>query len=609
MAETLLLHVRNAMVTFGRKPLFENLEFGILEGDKIALIGKNGAGKSTLMNIITGARTLDDGERWQLEGATIGYLQQEIPTKVGQTVRDFVKSTVRENEDREVVDYRIDAVLHPLDLEPEATMDTLSGGQLRRAALARALVESPDILLLDEPTNHLDLEIIEWLENYLRGFKGAVVCVSHDRAFLSAMSDKVFWLDRGRMRVCPKGFKDFEDWQTAMIEQEGRELRNRSKFVEMEEEWASRGVPARRKRNQKRLEMMRVERSKLKADLSSYRRMLATIEITPPDMEPGAKIISEFTKVSKAFDTKIILEKFSLRVLRGDRIGVLGRNGSGKSTFLKMLVGDMPPDAGTIKRARDLNLTYFDQARKELNPEWSMWRTLLPNGGDYIDVMGKSRHVCGYLKDFLFDPADALQAVGSLSGGQKNRLLLAKTLANPGNFLILDEPTNDLDMETLDMLEEILSAYNGTLIVVSHDRDFLDQTVSKIIAFEGDGKIDFCIGGYTDYLEMKRAQKAPPVKKEPKAKAVVEAATPKAAPKKLTFKLQFELDNLPNKIQALEDEITSLTLKLQDNNFYMEDKDGFAQATRHLERAKKSLSETLARWVALEDMASGAEAS
>jgi len=609
MAETLLLHVRNAMVTFGRKPLFENLEFGILEGDKIALIGKNGAGKSTLMNIITGARTLDDGERWQLEGATIGYLQQEIPTKVGQTVRDFVKSSVRENEDREVVDYRIDAVLHPLDLDPEATMDTLSGGQLRRAALARALVESPDILLLDEPTNHLDLEIIEWLENYLRGFKGAVVCVSHDRAFLSAMSDKVFWLDRGRMRVCPKGFKDFEDWQTAMIEQEGRELRNRSKFVEMEEEWASRGVPARRKRNQKRLEMMRVERSKLKADLSSYRRMLATIEITPPDMEPGAKIISEFTKVSKAFDTKIILEKFSLRVLRGDRIGVLGRNGSGKSTFLKMLVGDMPPDSGTIKRARDLNLTYFDQARKELNPEWSMWRTLLPNGGDYIDVMGKSRHVCGYLKDFLFDPADALQAVGSLSGGQKNRLLLAKTLANPGNFLILDEPTNDLDMETLDMLEEILSAYNGTLIVVSHDRDFLDQTVSKIIAFEGNGKIDFCIGGYTDYLEMKRAQKAPPVKKEPKAKAVVEAAAPKAAPKKLTFKLQFELDNLPNKIQALEDEITSLTLKLQDNNFYMEDKDGFAQATRHLERAKKSLSETLARWVALEDMASGVEAS
>jgi ATP-binding cassette subfamily F protein uup len=254
MPETLLLHVRDALVTFGKKPLFEDMEFSILEGDKIALVGKNGAGKTTLMNLITGARQLDDGTRWQLEGTTIGYLQQEIAVKRGQTIRGFVKEHVKANEETEAVDYRIDAVLHPLDLDPDATMDTLSGGQLRRAALGRALVENPDILLLDEPTNHLDLDIIEWLENYLRGFKGAVVCVSHDRAFLSAMSDKVFWLDRGRMRVCPKGFKDFEDWQTMMIEQEGREIKNRQKWLEMEVEWASRGVPARRKRNQKRLE-------------------------------------------------------------------------------------------------------------------------------------------------------------------------------------------------------------------------------------------------------------------------------------------------------------------------------------------------------------------
>ncbi|MBU6236085.1 MAG: ATP-binding cassette domain-containing protein, partial [Alphaproteobacteria bacterium] len=474
MPETLLLHVRDALVTFGKKPLFEGMEFSILEGDKIALVGKNGAGKTTLMNLITGARQLDDGTRWQLEGSTIGYLQQEVPVKKGQTIREFVKEHVRVTDEAEAVDYRVDAVLHPLDLDPDTTMDTLSGGQLRRAALGRALVESPDILLLDEPTNHLDLDIIEWLENYLRGFKGAVVCVSHDRAFLAAMSDKVFWLDRGRMRVCPKGFKDFEDWQTMMIEQESRELKNRQKWLEMEEEWASRGVPARRKRNQKRLETMRSERAKLKADVSSFKRMMAKIEITPPELEAGSKIISEFTKVYKSFGDKKILESFSLRILRGDRIGVLGRNGSGKTTFLKMLVGEMEPDAGTIKRARDLNVSYFDQARKDLRHDWSLWRNLLPNGGDYIDVMGKTRHVCGYLKDFLFDPAQATQAAGSLSGGQKNRLMLAKVLANPGNLLILDEPTNDLDMETLDMLEEILSAYTGTLIVVSHDRDFLD---------------------------------------------------------------------------------------------------------------------------------------
>lgn len=599
MPEKLLLHVRDALVTFGKKPLFESLEFSILEGDKIALVGKNGAGKTTLMNIITGSRHLDDGERWQLDGTVVGYLQQEITPKAGQTVRDFVKEHIRADEEVEAVDYRIDAVLHPLELSPDDRMDVLSGGQLRRAALARALVEDPDILLLDEPTNHLDLDVIEWLENYLKNFRGAVVCVSHDRAFLSAMSDKVFWLDRGRMRVCPKGFKDFEDWQTALIEQEARELKNRQKWVEMEEEWASRGVPARRKRNQKRLAMMKEERAKLKSDLSSYKRMIAKIEITPPESELSSKIVAEFTRVHKSFDHRKILDGFSLRVLRGDRIGILGKNGSGKTTFLKLLVGEMQPDAGTIKRARELQVSYFDQTRSDLRPDWSMWRTLLPNGGDYINVMGKTRHVCGYLKDFLFDPADALQAVGSLSGGQKNRLMLAKVLANPGNLLILDEPTNDLDMETLDMLEEILIAYTGTLIVVSHDRDFLDQTVSKILAFEGDAKIEACIGGYSDYLEAKR-EKAEPKKK--KIKEMEEFEAPKPSSKKLSYNLQYELDNLPTKIAAFETEIAELTGKLQNNDFYMEDKDGFAQAVRYLERARKRLDAALTRWVELEDM-------
>lgn len=607
MPETLLLHVREAMVAFGKKPLFDAMEFSILDGDKIALVGKNGAGKTTLMNIITGDRDLDDGERWQLEGTTIGYLQQEVKPKPGQTVRTFVKEHIRANEELEAVDYRIDAVLHPLDLDPEWDMDKLSGGQLRRAALARALVENPDILLLDEPTNHLDLDIIEWLENYLRGYKGALLVVSHDRAFLNAVSDKVFWLDRGKCRICPEGFAKFEDWQTALIEQEARELKNRQKWLDMEEEWASRGVPARRKRNQKRLSMMRAERAKLKADASAYNRMIAKIEVEAPDVEVSSKVVAEFTKVFKNFGEKKILDSFSLRIIRGDRIGVLGKNGSGKTTFLKILTNQLAADAGTVKRARDLHISYFDQNRSDLEPQWSLWRNLIPNGGDYIDVMGKPRHVCGYLKDFLFDPADALQAAGSLSGGQKNRLMLAKILANPGSLLILDEPTNDLDMETLDMLEEILAAYNGTLIVVSHDRDFLDQTVSKIVAFEGDAKVEMCVGGYTDYLEMKTGVKDANFAKERKAKDKEKAKvveTPKAAPKKLSFKIQYELDNLPGKISELETEITDLTAKLQDSNFYMQDKDGFAQATRYLERAKGNLSKALDRWTELEEEAS-----
>jgi len=603
MPEKLLLHVRDALVAFGKKPLFDAMEFSILDGDKIALVGKNGAGKTTLMNIITGDRDLDDGERWQLEGTTIGYLQQEVKPKPGQTIRAFVKEHIRADEEVEAVDYRIDAVLQPLDLDPEWGMDRLSGGQLRRAALARALVENPDILLLDEPTNHLDLDIIEWLENYLRGYKGALLVVSHDRAFLSAVSDKVFWLDRGKCRICPEGFARFEDWQTALIEQEARELKNRQKALAMEEEWASRGVPARRKRNQKRLSMMRAERAKLKADASAYNRMIAKIEIEAPDVEVSSKVVCEFTKVFKSFDEKKILDSFSLRIIRGDRIGVLGKNGSGKTTFLKLLTNQLVPDAGTIKRARDLHISYFDQNRSDLEPQWSLWRNLIPNGGDYIDVMGKPRHVCGYLKDFLFDPADALQAAGSLSGGQKNRLMLAKILANPGSLLILDEPTNDLDMETLDMLEEILAAYNGTLIVVSHDRDFLDQTVSKIVAFEGDAKVEMCVGGYTDYLEIKTGVKDAKFAKERKEKEKTKVEAPKAAPKKLSFKLQYELDNLPEKIAAYEAEITDLTAKLQDSDFYMKDKDGFAQATRYLERAKGNLSKALDRWTELEEEA------
>lgn len=607
---TLLLSVRDAHISFGEKPLFTGLEFNIHEGARISLVGRNGAGKTTLMNVITGARDLDDGERWILQGTTIGYLQQEVPVTPGATVYDFVFEELAKSGEAELNAWKIEAILHPLGLSAEDTLEKLSGGQLRRASLARALVEDPDILLLDEPTNHLDLEIIEWLEKYLKNRKGALVVISHDRAFLSAVSDRVFWLDRGRLRVCPYGFAQFEDWQIDMLEQEERELANRQKAVDIEVDWASRGVKARRKRNVRRLEQMREAREKLKSDQAAWRRATRRIDLGEMDeTESSSKIVTEFFKVSKSFTdetkTKPILDKFSLRIMRGDRIGVLGRNGAGKTTFLKLLTGELDPDSGKIKRARDLHFSYFDQRRKDLIPKHTIKQTLCPQGGDYIDVMGKARHVMGYLKDFMFDPKLADQQVSTLSGGQKNRLLLAKVLANPGSFLILDEPTNDLDMDTLDMLEEVLSKYTGTLIVVSHDRDFLDQTVTKILAFEGDTNVTSCIGGYSDYLAMKKnekqaAPKPAPAPEKPKTEKQPAPPTKSSAPKRLSYKLQYELDHLPAKIEELEHEIARLSALLSDASLYMKDPQTFDRSSRHLARARDALEKAEARWLELE---------
>ena len=444
MTAPLLLSVQDAGIRYANRIVFEDLSFNILAGDKICLIGKNGAGKSTLMNIITGQRELDNGKQWQMPGITVGYLKQEVIFQPDQTVYDYVFSGLKEENQDDTNKYKIDQILEPLELHVDDKMASLSGGQLRRVALARALVEEPDILLLDEPTNHLDLDIIEWLENYIKAYRGALVCISHDKTFLTKISDKVFWLDRGKMRVCPKGFGYFEEWQTLLLEQEERELQNRQKALDLEVEWASRGVKARRKRNMSRIDKMRAERERLKQDKASFRRVTTKIALPDLDHEGSSKIVAEFYNVCKKFgegaQEKIILEKFNFRIIRGERIGILGKNGSGKTTFLNLLLGEMAPDMGKVKLARDLGFSYFDQKRKDLKLDESLWKTLCPNGGDHVDVMGKNRHVCGYLKDFMFDPAQAQQPVSTLSGGQKNRLMLAKVLANPGSFLILDEP-------------------------------------------------------------------------------------------------------------------------------------------------------------------------
>ncbi len=605
----LILSVRDALVSFGDIPIFKDLTFNIHEGTRISLVGKNGAGKSTLMNIITGHRDLDDGERWVLEGLKIGYLQQDVHFKPGQTVYDYIFETFDGHEEPWMIEYKVDVVVTPLELNINDRMEVLSGGQMRRAALAKALVEDPDLLLLDEPTNHLDLHVIEWLENYLKNYRGSIICVSHDRTFLANISNTIFWLDRGKLKVCPKGFGHFEEWSTMLIEQEERELANRQKFVEQEVEWASRGVKARRKRNVRRVEMMKEARDALKADLSAFRKMMGKVQFEVGDVELTSRVVAEFYNVSKSFvedgREKVILQNFHLRIQRGDRIGILGKNGSGKTSFLKLLVGELEPDAGSIKRKKELEFSYFDQKRKDLKDDVTLWKTLCPEGGDHVDVMGKARHVCGYLKDFLFDPAKAHHAVGTLSGGQKNRLMLAKILANPKTCLILDEPTNDLDMDTLDMLEDMLTGYKGTLIIVSHDRDFLDQTVSKILAFEGDGKVEGIIGGYSDYLEWAKG-------KNPKAKTVetakpakvekpqVVVAEPEKSVKKLSFKIQHELDTLPGKIEEMNQSIKDLTAVLCDADFYKRDPDAFVKTSQALEKLKDKLAKSEDRWLELE---------
>ncbi|TAH34204.1 MAG: ABC transporter ATP-binding protein [Alphaproteobacteria bacterium] len=611
MSSDLILSVQEAAIRYGPKQIFEDLTFSIYAGDKICLVGKNGAGKTTLMNIITGTIDLDGGERWMLQGTTVGYLQQDIEVKPGQTLRDFIFEQISTENQEEQNAYKIDMVVEPLGLHIDDRMDRLSGGQLRRAALARALVEEPDILLLDEPTNHLDLDVIEWLEQYLKQYRGAVICVSHDKTFLANISDKVFWLDRGKLKLCPRGFAYFEEWSEMVLEQEERELQRRQRILDQEVEWASRGVRARRKRNVRRLELMKEEREKLKRDRNALNRMLAKVEFEEMEMEGTSKNVAEFFGVSKKFvedgQEKTILNKFSLRIQRGDRIGILGRNGSGKTSFLRLLIGEIPPDTGKVKIARDIEFSYFDQKRKDLDPQASLWTTLCPNGGDHVNVMGKPRHVCGYLKDFLFDPSMATQLVGTLSGGQKNRLMLAKVMANPKSFLILDEPTNDLDMDTLDRLEDALMNYKGTLLIVSHDRDFLDQTVTKILAFEGDGNIEAYIGGYSDYLKKRDENRKPPKQQTQVQKKSVDAvkdypANVNAKPQKLSYKMQYELDNLPMIISDLEKEVEALNDRLANAELYSANPQEFTQCTKRLAEAERELAAAEERWLALEEM-------
>lgn len=606
MANRLLLSIEDAHLTFGGKPLFEGLTLHIAEGDKICLVGKNGAGKTTLMRLMTGDIDLDGGKRFMLPNIRIGYLAQRVDHSPTETVRQFILSGLPKDKRNEENNHKADIVMAPLGLHAEDLMGNLSGGQLRRAALARALLEEPDLLLLDEPTNHLDLAAIEWLEDYLNRYSGAVLCVSHDRAFLNAISRKVFWIDRGIIRTCPKSYAEFDDWAEAIIEQEARELQNMQKKLQAEVDWTQGGVTGRRKRNVRRMRELHRLREKIRQDKAAYNQVTAKIEMDALAVSIASKRIAEFKQVNKSFENTRILNNFSMQILRGDRIGILGKNGSGKSTFLKLLIDELKPDSGLIQRAKNMSISYFDQSRSDLDPQKTLWETLCPSGGDHVFIGGdeekKSVHVCGYLKSFLFDPKMARDRVSTLSGGQQNRLMLAKILSNPGNVLILDEPTNDLDMDTLDMLQGILADYQGTLIIVSHDRDFLDRTVTEVLAFEGDAVVQSHLGGYSDYLEAKQKTAGKVIAKKTVAIEPTITPAPAKTNNKLSFKLKHELENLPAKIASLEAEIAHFNLMLSDPKLYMEQPETFDRATRHLARAKESLEQAEIRWLELTEL-------
>ncbi len=602
MAERVLISLENATLTYGGKPIFEGVGMHICEGEKICLVGKNGVGKTTLMRLIMNDLDLDGGKRFSMPNLSIGYLAQTIDHLPTQKVKEFVLAGLKVGEEDADKHHLADQVIEPLGLDENATMGTLSGGQLRRAALARALICEPDLLILDEPTNHLDLTAIEWLEKYINASKSAVLCVSHDRTFLGNISRKVLWIDRGQIRTCPKGYREFDAWADTILQQEAREIHNMHKKFEAEIDWTQGGVSGRRKRNQRRLRELDRLRAKLKVDKASHKKMTSRIELDPLTTTQASKIVAEFRGVTKSFSRegkKIpILNDFTYRITRGDRIGILGKNGSGKSTFIKLLMGEIEPEEGRVFRGKTIAIAYFDQNRVELNPDKTLWDTLCPTGGDYV-LLGdpedpKPIHVCGYLKNFLFDARIARDRVSTLSGGQQNRLMLAKVLAHPGNVLILDEPTNDLDMDTLDMLQEILADYKGTLILVSHDRDFLDNAVTEVLAFEGDALVESHLGGYSDYI----AAKKPIVKKLVKETAPAPSIAPKAN-SKMTFKLQHELEKLPDRIAALEKEIGVLKLVLSDADLYTRDAKAFDSASYRLVEAQEQLEQSELRWLEL----------
>ena len=596
-----LLTLKNVHLTFGSTPLLDGAELTVAPGDRICLVGRNGSGKSTLLKVAAGFIEPDKGERFAHPGASIRYLPQEPDFSGFETARAYVEAGLGPTDNP----YSAQALLNDLGMTGDESLSHLSGGESRRVALARVLVSNPDVLLLDEPTNHLDLPAIEWLEAELKASKSAIVLISHDRRFLENLSRATVWIDRGQARRLEEGFTAFEDWRDKVLEEEEIERHKLDRRIVRENQWMHGGVTGRRKRNVRRVRELRAMRQLVR----EQRHVQGNVTLDAAEGGLSGKLIVEAKGVTKSYGDTPIVRDLNVRILRGDRLGLVGPNGAGKTTILKLLTGALEPDSGTIRLGMNLELVTLDQRRDELNPSWTVQDALTGGRGDQVVINGKARHVASYMKDFLFLPEQRLTPLNVLSGGERARLMLARAIAKPSNVLVLDEPTNDLDLETLDLLQELLADYPGTVLLVSHDRDFLDRVVTSVLAPDGNGKWIEYAGGYSDMMAQRKGcapLKAVTVKAEgsqaPAPSATPAAAASPSAPRKLSYKDKHALETLPSAIAKLEAEIGKLSAKLAEANLYARDRVAFDKATADLAKAHAALDAAETQWLELEEL-------
>ncbi len=596
----LLLHDQE--LTFGGTPLLEGAELSIAPGERLCLVGRNGSGKSTLLKIAAGLIESDSGRRFLQPGTTVRYLPQEPDLSGHDSVLDYVLSGLTDGDDA----HGARRLLKHLGLSGDEPPAQLSGGEARRAALARVLAAAPDIALLDEPTNHLDLPAIEWLEGELAVMRTAFVLISHDRRFLERLTRATVWLDRGTTRRVERGFAGFEAWRDETLEAEERDAHKVARKIVREEHWLRYGVTARRKRNQRRLAALH----SLREQHRTRRRAQGRVQAGEPEVTGSGKLVIEAKGVHKAWDDKQVVRDVSLRLLRGDRLGLVGPNGSGKTTLVNLLTGALQPDQGTVKIGARVDMVTLDQKREALRPEWTVQDALTGGKSDYVEAGGQRKHIMSYMKDFLFLPEQARTPVGALSGGERGRLMLARALAHPSNLLVLDEPTNDLDLETLDLLQELIADYAGTVLLVSHDRDFLDRVATSILAFDATASASNWIeyaGGYSDMLAQRKgagSTAAAPTKPKTDTAKPTRGRKPagKSVPGKsgLSYTEQHRLDALPGEIERLGAEAAKLNTTLATPGLFTKDRTAFDAATQELTRVQAALDAADEEWLALE---------
>lgn len=593
-----ILFLDDIRLTFGGTPLLEGGELAVHARDRICLVGRNGSGKSTMMKIAAGLLEPDSGERFVQPGTTCCYLSQEPDLAGHETIEDYVHSGLGPKGDPHFAALLIDEV----GLTASAGTQNLSGGEARRAALARALAPEPDILFLDEPTNHLDLPAIEWLENKLKSLRSAMVLISHDRRFLENVTRQTVWMDRGQSRRMPKGFAAFEDWRDTLLEQEETERHKLSRKIVREEHWITHGVSGRRKRNVRRVK----ELAGLRQTKAGERKIESGVNFTTAEGEGSGKLVAKLFGISKSFGENRIVNDLSTIITRGARVGIIGPNGSGKTTLVNMITGKLEPDSGKVKLGVNLDILLIDQKRETLDPDWTLKDAMTDGRGEMVVIGEETKHVYSYMKDFLFSPEQARTPIHALSGGERGRLALARGLRTPSNFLILDEPTNDLDLETLDLLQEFLADYPGTVLLVSHDRDFLDRVCTSVIASTGDGNWHEYAGGYSDMLAQRKngnsgrkPEKPAQKKKQPPAQSL-SASSNSQSTGKLTFSQIHALETLPDEIEKLEFEVGKLKTALAKPGLYDEDPKKFSLWAAELSKRETLLAQKEEEWLELE---------